>query len=68
MQPDGRRWEPLAFVDATGMALAVLALAHGEHVSEIVNLAVDSDLRVGGSVSKSSRQPSIAAPAPSNLG
>lgn len=43
VQPDDRRWEPLAFVDATGMAVAVLALAHGKHVSEIVNLAVDAD-------------------------
>lgn len=44
VQPDNRRWEPLAFVETGGeTVVAVLALAHGEHVSEIVNLAVDAD-------------------------
>ena len=41
VQPDDRRWEPLAFIEATGAVVAVLALAHGKHVTEIVNLAVD---------------------------
>ncbi len=42
VQPGGRAWEPLAFV-VDGRVVAVLALAHGEGVSEIVNLAVDID-------------------------
>lgn len=41
VQPDDRRWEPLAYVDGSGAIVAVLALAHGESRSEIVNLAVD---------------------------
>jgi len=43
VQPDDRRWEPLAFVEGTGEVVAVLALAHGERVTEIVNLAVDAE-------------------------
>ncbi len=43
VQPDDRRWEPLAFVEEAGMVVAVLALAHGEQFTEIVNLAVDAE-------------------------
>lgn len=42
VQPDERRWEPLAFVEPTGAVVAVLALAHGRQTSEIVNFAVDA--------------------------
>ncbi len=37
-----RIWEPFAFV-VDGRVVAVLALAHGDMVSEMVNLAVDVD-------------------------
>jgi ribosomal protein S18 acetylase RimI-like enzyme len=40
VQPGGRTWEPLAFV-VDGHVVAVVALAHGDRIAEMVNLAVD---------------------------
>lgn len=40
VQPGGRRWEPLAFL-VDDHVVAVVALAYGDGVCEIVNLAVD---------------------------
>ena len=41
VQPGGRRWEPLGYVDSDGNIVAVRVLAHTEDVSEVQNLAVD---------------------------
>lgn len=41
VQPGGRRWEPLAYVDIDGAMVAVLALTHADGVVEVRNLAVD---------------------------
>lgn len=52
VRPEGRIWEPCAFV-VDDRIVAVLALAHGDGVSEMVNLAVDVDHQrrgVGGAV------------------
>ena len=42
VRPDGRRWEPLAYLDADGEMVAVLALTHADDgVVEVRNFAVD---------------------------
>ena len=41
LQPGGRRWEPLGYVDADGSIVAVLALSHADGVAQVRNLAVD---------------------------
>jgi diamine N-acetyltransferase len=41
LQPGGRRWEPLGYVDADGSMVAVLALSHADEVAQVRNLAVD---------------------------
>lgn len=39
----GRRWEPLAYVDADGVIVAVLGLSYEDDVAEVRNFAVDLD-------------------------
>ena len=41
VRPDGRRWEPLAYLGSDGAIVAVLALTHADDVVEVRNLAVD---------------------------
>ncbi len=41
VRPDGRRWEPLAYLSTDGAIVAVLALTHADDVVEVRNLAVD---------------------------
>ena len=41
VQPGGRRWEPLAYLDVGGAIVAVLALTHADDIVEVRNLAVD---------------------------
>ncbi len=41
VRPGGRTWEPLMYEVEGGRIAAVLALAHADSVSEVVNLAVD---------------------------
>lgn len=48
VQPGGRFWEPLAYVAADGFIVAVLALAHTDDVTEVVNLAVDLERQGSG--------------------
>lgn len=43
LQPDGKRWEPLAYVDDDGGTVAVFALTHAGDVAEVRNFAVDLD-------------------------
>ena len=43
-----RRWEPLAYVDADGAMIAVLALTHAGGTVEVRNLAVDVDAQGAG--------------------
>ncbi len=38
-----RRWEPLAYLDAEGAIVAVLALTHADDTVEVRNIAVDID-------------------------
>ncbi len=39
----GRRWEPLAYLDADGAIVAVLAVTHADDTVEVRNVAVDLD-------------------------
>ena len=41
LQPGGRLWEPLGYVDAAGSIVAVLALSYADGVAQVRNLAVD---------------------------
>jgi diamine N-acetyltransferase len=47
VQPGGRLWEPLAYA-ADGAIVAVVALAHTDDVTEVVNLAVDIERQRSG--------------------
>ena len=42
LRPGDREWEPLAFVDADGHVVGVVALAHSDETCQIRHFAIDS--------------------------
>lgn len=48
VRPDGRRWEPLLVRGDRGVAVGVLALAHGEDDCELRHVAIDVERQRSG--------------------